>query len=70
MKAPDVAAMLNPLATLIAVLTRRTGLVVVFVVAVCAALAAHAVAALTEAMYLAPDRHASTRSPLVPAAAP
>lgn len=70
MKAPSVATAIRPLATFIAVLTRRTGLVAAFAVAVCAALAAHAVASLTEAMYLAPDRHASTRSPLVPAAAP
>ena len=51
------------------VFPRQAGLgVVVGVVAVCATLAAHAVASLSEAMYLGPEPHASTR-PLVPAPA-
>lgn len=53
---------------LLAALVRRTGLVSVVAVTACAAFAAHAVASLAEAMYLAPDAHAGVSpSPLAPA---
>jgi len=71
MKGCDEATVMTPaLRTLVAVLTRRTGLVVLAAVAVCAALAAHAVAALTEAMYLAPADRAGTPPLVPPPAAP
>ena len=55
------------LSNLFAALLRRTWLVGALAVAACAAFAARAVASLSEAMYLAPDAHASAVSPLAPA---
>jgi hypothetical protein len=57
MSRPSIA-MHQALPNLFAILTRRTGLVLLAIVATCAALAAHAVAALIEARYLAPEAHA------------
>ena len=55
---------------LLAALVRRTGLVSAVAVTACAAFAAHAVASLGEAMYLAPDARAGVSpSPLAPAPA-
>lgn len=54
------------LPNLLATLTRRTWLVSLVAVTACAAFAAHAVAALAEAMYLAPAAHAGV-APLMPA---
>src|SRR5262249_44045499 len=62
-------AMHHALPNLLAMLTRRTGLVMLAVVAVCPALAPQAVAALVEAMYLAPEAHARA-APHVPTPAP
>ena len=62
--------MQRALPNLLAALTRRTGLVILVAVAACAALAAHAVASLAEAMYLAPAPRAGTPPLVPPASAP
>ncbi len=60
--------MSHVLPNLLAALVRRTGLISAVAVTACAAFAAHAVASLGEAMYLAPDARAGVSpSPLAPA---